>query len=120
VVSTVLKHCRLRRFLRMKILAPLKAKLFASTLMLALFLAVILWAPVRLLARGELGRYRRLQGELGELRERNENHQRELNRLRLEVRALTRDRAAIERIARDELGLVRTGEVVLDFTGARP
>jgi cell division protein FtsB len=89
-------------------------------LLFLLFLAAVAWPPLHLLAKGELSRYRRLRAELHELRERNEGHQRELNRLRLEVRALQTDRRAIERIARDELGLVREGEIVLDFVGETP
>jgi cell division protein FtsB len=38
-----------------------------------------------------------------------------VNRLRIEVTQLKDDPAAVERIARDELGMVRKSEVVFQF-----
>lgn len=58
---------------------------------------------------------RRLEGENGKLRQ-------EVLRLRREARALAGDPAALERAAREDLNLVKPGEIVirLDGPGASP
>lgn len=52
---------------------------------------------------------------LGGLRAELAGMERENGRLRREVRSLREDMRAIERIAREELGLVKPGEVVYEF-----
>lgn len=71
--------------------------------------------PLRILSEEGLPRYRKLHEQLT----RTERNTRELDRriakLRSEVSALTHDSAAVERIARDELGLLRDGELLFQF-----
>ncbi len=79
-------------------------------ILLAIFSAVGDRGVVRLYrlvsARAELAR------EIARLREVN-------GQLAEEARALREDPSRVEGIARDELGLVRPGEAVYDFRGAR-
>ncbi len=80
--------------------------------MLALSLVAV---PLLLLQPEGLPRLRSLQHELGQVKSENEDLRREIDRLRVEVRGLRDDPAAVERIARGELGLVRRDEVVFQF-----
>ena len=57
--------------------------------------------------------HRRLEGEIEQLR-------RENRRMRSEARSLREDPAAIEAIARRELGLIRPGEIVFLLTEEPP
>ena len=72
--------------------------------------------PVLVLEPEGLPRLRSLQRELSEVAERNAELRHEVVRLRAEVAELRDDPAAIERIARSELGMVRKSEVVFEFT----
>lgn len=83
-----------------------------------LALAVI-GAPVMIFAPEGLPRLRGLEKELGEVHEENQQLRRQIDRLRGEVSHLRDDPAAVERIARDELGLVRQTEVVFQFPRTR-
>jgi cell division protein FtsB len=56
-----------------------------------------------------------LQRELDDVTVENDDLRREVQRLRVEVRELRDDPAAVERIARGELGMVRKSEVVFQF-----
>ena len=75
--------------------------------------------PVRILSEDGLPRYRRLQDQLVRVRHENIALSRDIERLNREVEALRTDPSAIERIARDELGLVQPGEIVFHFSDAR-
>lgn len=75
-------------------------------------LALVLMV-VSLAAEGGLRRYVRLRQDLHTLNQRNTHLATENARLRREVQQLHDDPAAIERAAREELGLVRPGEVVI-------
>jgi cell division protein FtsB len=79
-----------------------------------LSLAVVT-VPVLVLAPEGLPRLQALQKELADVNEDNQELRRDLARLRIEVRRIRDDPAAIERIARDELGMVRKSEVVFQF-----
>ncbi len=83
--------------------------------MLSLAVATV---PVLVLAPEGLPRLRAMQRELEDVNADNQELRRDVARLRIEVRRLRDDPAAIERIARDELGMVRRTEVVFQF--ARP
>ena len=72
--------------------------------------------PLRILAEEGLPRYRALQAEQVDLDAQNERMRREVRDLQREVEALRTDPGAIERIARDELGMVRPGEVIFQFS----
>jgi cell division protein FtsB len=80
--------------------------------MLSLALVTV---PVLVLAPEGLPRLRALERELDQINSDNQELRRDVTRLRIEVRRLRDDPAAIERIARDELGMVRKSEVVFQF-----
>jgi cell division protein FtsB len=82
---------------------------------LALLVATGVLVPVRMLDAQGLPRYRALTVELREVERDNERLAREVAELSREVTALRADPAAIERLARDELGMVRDQEVVFQF-----
>jgi len=71
--------------------------------------------PVRILSEEGLPRYRRLQEQLSHVHHENISLAADIERLNREVDALRNDRDAIERIARDELGMVQQGEIVFQF-----
>jgi len=71
--------------------------------------------PVLVLEPQGLPRLRALQKELDQVNAENDDLRHEVGRLRVEVRQLRDDPAAVERIARDQLGMVRRSEVVFQF-----
>jgi cell division protein FtsB len=75
----------------------------------------IMTVPTLVLDEQGLPRYRRLCEELRELRESNQELVREIASLKAEVEALRSDPVYVERIARDELGMVRADELVFQF-----
>lgn len=82
---------------------------------LGLLVTSVVLVPVRMLDAQGLPRYRALAEELRQVRRDNERIAREVADLSREVDALKADPAAIERLARDELGMVREDEVVFQF-----
>ena len=76
---------------------------------------ISLTVPTLVLDEQGLPRYRNLSGELRELRESNEELVREIATLKGEIEALRTDQTYVERIARDELGMVRAEEFVFQF-----
>ncbi|MCA9575620.1 MAG: septum formation initiator family protein [Polyangiales bacterium] len=80
-----------------------------------MLVSAIIAVPARILAEEGLPRYRALQAEQVDLDAQNERMRREVRDLQREVQALRTDPFAIERIARDELGMVRPGEVIFQF-----
>lgn len=84
-----------------------------SRLVPALVLGVaVVSVPVLVLEPEGLPRVRGLEGELHHVQRENEALRADVNRLRGEVRDLKDDPAAVERIAREQLGYVRKSEVV--------
>ncbi|MCA1663060.1 MAG: septum formation initiator family protein [Myxococcales bacterium] len=89
---------------------------------IAALLAVALgWVPYHLYGSSGLARYMRLKAERDALHESNLKLHEQNQRLRGELEALSDDngelsRTAVERAARDELGLVRAGEVVYQLS----
>lgn len=79
----------------------------------------VVGVPVMILAPEGLPRLRALEKELAEIHGENQEIGRQIEQLRREVEQLRDDPAAVERIARDELGLVRQTEVVFQFPRAR-
>jgi cell division protein FtsB len=71
--------------------------------------------PVLVLQPQGLPRLRALQRELDSVNAENAELKRDVGRLRIEVTHMRDDPAAVERIARDQLGLVRRSEVVFQF-----
>jgi cell division protein FtsB len=87
----------------------------AWLLPLALLVGSIVAVPLLVTDEQGLPRYRALRSELSEVQRQNERTREEVRHLQHEVRALRADERAIERIARDELGMVREGEIVFQF-----
>jgi cell division protein FtsB len=77
-------------------------------------LALALGVLSALDARG-FRRCRRLDTEIAALKERQRVFQAENEALRREIAALSGDNKALERAAREDLGLVRSNEVVFTF-----
>jgi cell division protein FtsB len=80
-----------------------------------LLLMAIIAVPLRILDPQGLPRYRALSEELREVDAENERLEREVRDLARDVEALRHDPGAVERIARDELGMVREGELIFQF-----
>jgi cell division protein FtsB len=68
-----------------------------------------------MLGEGGLPRYRVMRYELGDARAANRKLRREIQVLREEIHDLRGDPAAIERIARDELGMIKPDEILFQF-----
>lgn len=75
----------------------------------------IVFVPLRILDEQGLPRYRALRAELHEVERENDHIRRELRQMKRSVEALRTDPATIERIARDELGMLRDDELLFQF-----
>lgn len=82
---------------------------------LGLLLFAIVFVPLRILEAEGLPRYRALRAELQQTRESNARLRREVVELQQRVVRLRDDPEAIERIARDEIGMLRSDELVFQF-----
>jgi len=87
----------------------------AALLPFSLMVMAIMTVPTLVLDEQGLPRYRHLRGEVEELRDANEVLAREIAGLKSDIEALRADPSYIERIARDELGMVRQEELVFQF-----
>ncbi len=76
-------------------------------------------APALIFEPQGLPRMRTLEQELARVESDNAELRRDIGTLRVEVRQLRDDPAAVERIARAELGLVRKNEIVFQFARTR-
>ena len=85
------------------------------TLPIAMLSLALVAVPILVLQPQGLPRLQGLQKELDAVNTENDELKRDVNRLRGEVTRLRDDPAAVERIARDELGMVRKSEVVFQF-----
>jgi cell division protein FtsB len=94
---------------------PFTAALIQRTLPIAILTLAVVTVPVLVLSPEGLPRLRGLQQELDAVNAENDELAREVARLRVEVHRLRDDPAAVERIARDELGMVRKNEIVFQF-----
>jgi cell division protein FtsB len=91
------------------------ADILERTLPIGMLCLALVAVPVLVLEPEGLPRLRALEKELDEVNAENADSYREVQRLRVEVRELRDDPAAVERIARGELGMVRKSEVVFQF-----
>ncbi|HJZ83982.1 MAG TPA: septum formation initiator family protein [Polyangia bacterium] len=90
-----------------------------SRLALACALAVALgYLPHQIYGRTGLRRLIELRRSLADLHRRSEAARAEHARLRAQAAALKGDPRAVERVARDELGLVKKGDVIYQFPPA--
>jgi cell division protein FtsB len=82
----------------------------------AIIVFVLAYLPYQIYVRSGLHHTLDLRRDLTALRAHNQELAAENDRLAREAEALRGDPAAIERVARDELGWVRDGEVVVDLS----
>lgn len=82
---------------------------------LAVLTISLVTVPVLVLEPQGIPRMRSLEKELAGVQAENAELRRDVARLRTEVKDLREDPAAVERIAREQLGLVRKSEVVFQF-----
>jgi cell division protein FtsB len=90
-------------------------KIMAWLIPFGLLVGAILIVPLRILDRQGLPRYRALSEELVQVRKSNDQARRSLRRLEITVRALRSNPEAVERIARDELGMLFKDELLFQF-----
>ncbi len=73
---------------------------------------VIGYLPLQFFGERGLAQYRRLKRERIELRVRNRHIAGQIRQMRLEVERLREDDVYLEKAAREDLGMVRRGELV--------
>lgn len=86
------------------------------TLPIAVLIVAVVGAPIMIFSPQGLPRLRELERELTYVEEENAELGRQIEALRGKVARLRDDPTAVERIARDNLGLVRQSEVVFQFS----
>jgi cell division protein FtsB len=82
---------------------------------IAILTLALVGVPTLIFEPAGLPRMQALQQELTQVNAENVELRRDVGKLRVEVRQLRDDPAAIERIARDQLGLVRKQDIVFQF-----
>jgi cell division protein FtsB len=80
-----------------------------------LLMFAIVCVPLRLVEPEGLPRYRALRAERDQVLARNEELRREVGSLEAAVRRLQSEPEALEKIARDELGMLRSDELLFQF-----
>ena len=80
-----------------------------------LLVFAVVSVPLRILSEEGLPRYRKLRVQLERVTTENAQLGRDIARLSREVEGLRSDPEAVERIARDELGMIREDEVLFQF-----
>lgn len=86
---------------------------------LAILVVAVIGAPVMIFSPEGLPRLRGLERELAQVEEETAELGREIEALRGRVQRLRDDPTAVERIARDNLGMLRQTEVVFQFPAPR-
>ncbi len=71
--------------------------------------------PVRIVSEEGWPRYRQQRELLARFQQENADLRAEIARLNQESHALLYDPEAVERVARDELGMIREGELLFQF-----
>jgi len=92
-----------------------RAALYQRALPLLVIATAAVSAPVMIFSPRGLDRLSALKDERVRADDEVRRLTREIERLRAEVLRIKEDPAAIERVARDEMGLVRQTEVVFQF-----
>jgi cell division protein FtsB len=82
---------------------------------IAILALAVVGAPILIFEPQGLPRMRKMGQELSDMNVQNAELRRDVARLRVEVDELRSDPAAVERIARSDLGLVRKNEIVFQF-----
>ena len=75
----------------------------------------VVGAPLMIFSRDGLPRLRAVERELVGVESENAQLEREIGILRATVQRLRDDPATLERLARDDLGLIRQNEVIFQF-----
>lgn len=102
---------------------PSMTWVWARRLVMAALLAVALaYLPYRIYLRSGVSRLLSLQAELQHVRGENARLRKDNRRLRQELSRIKDGDAdlAVEQVARDELGLIRPGEIVFKVVGPEP
>ena len=95
------------------------ALLAERVLPVAILVVAVVGAPVLIFSPQGLPRLRGLEKELADVDDENADLRRDIDALHGRVARLRDDPGAVERIARDNLGLVRQTEVVFQFQTRR-
>jgi cell division protein FtsB len=82
-------------------------------LLAAVIAGALAYIPYRVYGSDGYVKYRKLSGQLGELKAGNQSLVTNNADLRREITGLKTDPEAIRRVARDELGMVGEGEIVI-------
>jgi len=80
-----------------------------------LLMFAIVCVPLRLVEPEGLPRYRALREERDQVQAKNEQLRREVAELKAAVLRLNTEPEALEKIARDELGMLRSDELLFQF-----
>lgn len=80
-----------------------------------LLISAVVAVPLHLFDPQGMPRYRALRAEIDVLETQNRSYRDEVRQLAAQVRALRTDPEALERVARDELGMIREDELVFQF-----
>ncbi len=83
-----------------------------------LLVFAVVCVPLRILSEDGLPRYRKLREQLTRVEQENQHLSRQIAQRTREVEGLRSDPAAVERLARDELNMIREGEIVFQFAPA--
>lgn len=92
-----------------------RAVLLERVLPLAILVVAVVAVPVLILSPTGLGRLGALRQERAKADEEISRLSQQITELRAQVKRIKDDPAAVERVARDELGLIRQTEVVFQF-----
>jgi cell division protein FtsB len=82
---------------------------------LGLLVTTSVAVPLQLVDGQGMPRYFELRAQIARVTSSNGQLEREIRDLQQETELLRNDARAIERLARDELGMVRQGEIVFQF-----
>jgi len=85
---------------------------------LALLVTTSVAVPLQLVGGQGMPRYFELRSQLARVTESNAQLEHEIRELRKQTELLRTDARAIERLARDDLGMVRPDEIVFQFPNA--
>ncbi len=98
---------------------PRRVLLLERVLPIGLLVVALVGAPVMIFSRDGMPRLETVERELRTVQAENSAIRREVVVLRARVTKLRDDPAAVEQLARDELGLIRQSEVVFQFPSER-
>jgi cell division protein FtsB len=95
---------------------PRQRHFIERALPLSVLVVAVASVPVMVFSPGGLDRLERLREERVKMQAEVRKLNREIRTLRHQVQRIKEEPAAVERVARDELGLIRRTEVVFQFS----